>query len=169
MYRVLFVCLGNICRSPLADGVLAHKLQAAGLAETVTVDSCGTGGYHVGAPPHHESIRVAEQHGVPLAHLRARQVAIGDFDTFDRLVAMDRQNYQDLLALEATGQMHDKVSLFMSYVPGATSPDVPDPYFGGPEGFDAVYAMVDAGCETLVAEIRQTLAATGANGGSTQP
>lgn len=164
MYRVLFVCLGNICRSPLADGILAHKLQLAGLADQVEVDSCGTGDYHVGSPPHVESIRVAEAHGVPLAHLRARQVAVADFDAFDLIVAMDRKNHRDLLTLEATGQLHGKVSLFMSYVPGATSQDVPDPYFGGPEGFDAVYEMVDAGCETMLAEIRQSLVAVGSGG-----
>lgn len=158
MYRVLFVCLGNICRSPLADGVLAHKLSLAGLAGQVAVDSCGTGGYHVGAPPHCESIRVAEQHGVPLAHLRARQVTIGDFEAFDLIVAMDRQNHQDLLALDASGRLHSRVSLFMSYVPDAADQDVPDPYFGGSAGFDDVYALVDAGCDTLLAEIRQRLA-----------
>ena len=158
MYRVLFVCLGNICRSPLADGVLAYKLEQAGLADQVQVDSCGTGGYHIGEPPHRESIRVAEQHAVPLAHLRARQVARADFETFDRVVAMDRQNRQDLLALESSGRFHDKVTLFMDYVPDAPSPDVPDPYFGGPDGFDYVYDLVDTGCETLLAEIRQSLA-----------
>lgn len=159
MYRVLFVCLGNICRSPLADGVLAHKVARAGLADRVTVDSAGTGAYHVGEPPHVESQRVARQHGMPIDHLRARQVQRADFDAFDLIVAMDRQNHTDLLALAGTGPHADKVRLFMAYVPDAPGPDVPDPYFGGPDGFDAVFALVDSGCDTLLHELTAHLTA----------
>jgi protein-tyrosine phosphatase len=155
MYRVLFVCLGNICRSPLADGILAHKLQQAGLSHRVTVDSAGTGAYHVGEPPHVESMRVAKQHGMPIDHLRARQVKRPDFEAFDLIVAMDRKNYGDLLEIERSGDHHHKVRLFMSYVPGASSQDVPDPYFGGPEGFDEVFDLVNTGCDAILAEIRQ--------------
>jgi protein-tyrosine phosphatase len=153
MYRVLFVCLGNICRSPLADGVLAHKVRQMGLDRQVAVDSAGTGAYHVGEPPHVESLRVARQHGMPIDHLRARQVKRPDFEAFDLIVAMDRKNHADLLALEHTGTLHHKVRLFMSYVPDAPCPDVPDPYFGGPEGFDAVFALVEAGCNGILAEV----------------
>ena len=93
-----------------------------------------------------------------LSVLRARQVALADFADFDLIVAMDRQNRQDLLALESSGRFHDRVTLFMDYVPDAPSPDVPDPYFGGPDGFDYVYDLVDTGCDTLLAKIRQALA-----------
>jgi protein-tyrosine phosphatase len=158
MYRVLFVCLGNICRSPLADGVLAHKLRQAGLAGQVDVDSAGTGAYHVGEPPHVESQRVAREQGMPIDHLRARQVKVPDFSNFDLIVAMDRKNQQDLLALEGTGAHHHKVTLFMSFVPDAPFLDVPDPYFGGPEGFDEVLALVDSGCDTIVTTIQAHLA-----------
>jgi protein-tyrosine phosphatase len=153
MYRVLFVCLGNICRSPLADGVLAHKLSRAGLGHLIEVDSAGTGAYHIGEPPHVESMRVARQHGMPIDHLRARQVKRPDFESFDLIVAMDRKNHSDLLALESSGEHHHKVKLFMAYVPEATVMDVPDPYFGGPAGFDEVFALVETGCDTILAEL----------------
>jgi protein-tyrosine phosphatase len=157
MYRVLFVCLGNICRSPLADGVLAHKLRQAGLADRVDVDSAGTGAYHVGEPPHVESQRVAREQGMPIDHLRARQVKVPDFTGFDLIVAMDRKNRQDLLDLEGSGTHHHKVKLFMSYVPDAPCLDVPDPYFGGPEGFDEVFALVESGCDAMVTAIQDHL------------
>lgn len=157
MYRVLFVCLGNICRSPLGEGVLTHKVAQAGLDDLVYVDSCGTGGYHVGEPPHRESQRAARQRGVDISLQRARQVSLGDFAECDLILAMDRQNRRDLLAMETSGRYHDKVKLFMDFVPDAPGPDVPDPYYGGPEGFDAVYELIDRGCDQLLEHIRHEL------------
>lgn len=161
MYRVLFVCLGNICRSPLGEGILYDKVQQAGLAAVVHVDSCGTGAYHVGQPPHHESRRAARDRGLDISAQRARQVAAVDFAEFDLIVAMDRQNRHDLLALDASKPHQAKVRLFTDFVAGIADPDVPDPYFGGPEGFDEVYELIDRGCEVILAQIRQELVGRG--------
>lgn len=161
MYRVLVVCLGNICRSPLGEGILHDQLQQAGLASMVQVDSCGTGDYHIGKPPHVESQRVARERGLDISAQRARQVHPTDFAEFDLILAMDRQNRQDLLALDASSPHQAKIRLFTDFVADITDPDVPDPYFGGPEGFDAVYDLIKQSSEAIVAEIRDTLATRG--------
>ena len=152
--RVLFVCLGNICRSPLAEGVFLHLAKEAGVADRFEVDSAGTGDWHVGERPDKRATAVAEKHGVLLPS-RARQVSPADFDRFDHIVAMDRENMWDLerMAKFKTGA-RAKIHLLRVDDPdraeGDDRHDVPDPYYGGPSGFDAVYEMVHRSCKALL-------------------
>lgn len=158
---VLFVCLGNICRSPLAEGIFLHLAKGRGI-EGITVDSCGTGGWHAGEGPDRRALAVARQRGVHLPS-RARKVIVQDFEKFDLIVAMDASNLDDLVAL---GAPRDRVRLMRSYDPahsnthaGKPAPDVPDPYYGGDDGFDRVYDMLVAACEGLLDEIEAKLRA----------
>lgn len=148
---VLFVCLGNICRSPLAEGVLNHLLAEEGLAEEVRVDSAGTGAYHVGESPDPRSVKVARKNGIELDG-RARQVRPDDLDAFDYVVAMDRSNLRNV---ESLGEGSASIHLLREFDPESPDDDdVPDPYFGGPGGFDRVYEMVDRSCRRLLERIR---------------
>jgi protein-tyrosine phosphatase len=149
--RVLFVCMGNICRSPTAEGVMAELLREAG-RDDVELDSAGTGGWHAGSPPDERATAAAAQRGIELTGA-ARQVRASDFDEFDLLVAMDRDNRDDLLALAPDEQARAKVRLLRDYDSGADAPDVPDPYYGGERGFEQVLDVVDAGCRGLLAEL----------------
>lgn len=149
---VLFVCLGNICRSPLAEGVLRAEVARRGLV--VDVDSCGTGSWHVGEHPDPRSVAVAAAHGVDISRHRARQLAARDFDRFDWIVAMDGDNLQ---VARQRGQAAggeptklDRVVPFMRFVEGARGQDVPDPYYGGPEGFEHVYQLIARGVGPLL-------------------
>jgi len=146
--RVLFVCLGNICRSPLAEGVLRALAEQKGLAFALEVDSAGTGAWHIGDPPDRRSIQAARRHGIDISTLRGRQVAAADFDDFDIILGMDENNVRTLksLAPEGTAQ---KVHLFLYYASGEGA-DVPDPYYDGPEAFEALYQMLEAGCSSLL-------------------
>jgi protein-tyrosine phosphatase len=150
-YSVLFVCLGNICRSPLADAVLRHKVAAAGLSDRIAVDSCGTSSYHEGEPPNPMSAKVARRHGIDMSTLRSRQLRRADLHDFDLLVAMDASNKQGIERL-GTG----RVVMMRDYDP-AGSGDVPDPWGGGPRGFDLVYEIIDRSCEVLLRELRDEL------------
>ena len=154
--RVLFVCLGNICRSPLAEGVFLHLAREAGVADRFEVDSAGTGHWHVGERPDSRAQAVARRHGVELPSL-ARQVTRADFDRFDYIVAMDRENLWDLerMAKETPGaEPRAKIRLLREDDPDRTAGDdrhdVPDPYYGGPSGFDAVYTMVHRSAKALL-------------------
>ncbi|HSG49423.1 MAG TPA: low molecular weight protein-tyrosine-phosphatase [Longimicrobiales bacterium] len=138
---VLFVCLGNICRSPLAEGVFLHLLREAGLDGWFTVDSAGTGAWHVGELPDPRSREVAERNGVTLPS-RARQVTDRDFHDFDVIVAMDRSNLADLQRLKARSGGKARLVLMRDFDPDPGDGEVPDPYYGGASGFDRVYAMV---------------------------
>jgi protein-tyrosine phosphatase len=144
---VLFVCMGNICRSPTAEGVMRRLVEDAGL--DIEVDSAGTGGWHAGEPPDERATVAAQRRGVTLAGA-ARQVKESDFRRFDLLVAMDRGNLRDLLALAPDEESREKVRLL---VPDA---DVPDPYYGGPDGFVHVYDLLDRACLGLLDHIRTT-------------
>jgi protein-tyrosine phosphatase len=146
--RVLMVCLGNICRSPTAEGVLRAKLAAAGLEAQVHVDSAGTGSWHVGSPPDERSQRHALRRGYDLSALRARQVAERDFHEFDLILAMDADNLADLRRLAPERGGRALVRLF------AEAP-VPDPYAGGPAGFERVLDMVEAACDAWVDDLAQ--------------
>ncbi len=149
-HSVLFVCLGNICRSPLAEGVFVDLLASEGLLGTLQVDSAGTGSWHVGHPPDPRSIEVARRHGTEL-NCRARAVDEGDFHEFDLILAMDGANLRDLqhLALQCGGGA--EVRLFRDFDPDpGDDRDVPDPYYGGPGGFDRVYEMVERTCGGLL-------------------
>ena len=150
--RVLFVCLGNICRSPLAEGVFQHLVRERGLALHYHVDSAGTGAWHVGDSPDARSIAVASRNGVTLSS-RARQVALTDFEGFDYVIAMDRQNLLDLRALARGSAGPAKLHLLREFDPEPGDRQVPDPYYDGDEGFDRVYAMVRRACEGLLAAL----------------
>jgi low molecular weight protein-tyrosine phosphatase len=143
--RILFVCMGNICRSPTAEGVMRRLIDDAGL--DIEVDSAGTGGWHAGEPPDERAALAAQRRGVTLSGA-ARQVRRDDFQRFDLLVAMDRGNLRELLALAPDEEAAAKVRLL---VPDA---DVPDPYYGGDRGFETVLDMVEAACRELLDELR---------------
>lgn len=145
MSAILFVCLGNICRSPLAEGILRHRIEAAGLSAAVSVDSAGTASWHIGKSPDPRSIAVAARNGIDLTSQRARQVAPADFTRFDMILAMDADNLKELRARAPAGS-RTQLRRFLGR-------DVPDPYYGGPDGFDHVFRMLDEGCAALVAEL----------------
>ena len=153
---ILFVCLGNICRSPLAEGVMRHKLKQAGLDHQVHLDRCGTGAWHVGNQPDRRSMQVAAQHGVAMDDLRARQVRQQDFYAFDLILAMDHSNLADLRAIEPADGQAD-VALYLDYCELAadlSTDEVPDPYYGGADGFERVYGMIDRASSYLLERCR---------------
>jgi protein-tyrosine phosphatase len=155
--RLLFVCLGNICRSPTAEGVMRHLLQREGMQERVELESAGTGGWHVGSPPDRRAHEAAQARGIPLGG-RARQVRPEDFREFDLLLAMDRENRRDLLEMAPGGEGREKVRLLREFDPAARDGghdlEVPDPYYGAAGGFEEVLDLVQAACEGLLDEIR---------------
>jgi protein-tyrosine phosphatase len=154
--RILFVCLGNICRSPTAEGVMRHVLREEGLEESIAVDSAGTGGWHVGAPPDERATAAARRRSIALDGA-ARRFSPDDFDSYDLILAMDSENRRDLLALAPDDEARAKVRLLREFDPGsegAADLDVPDPYYGGDDGFDHVLDLVDAATRGLVDELR---------------
>jgi protein-tyrosine phosphatase len=154
MIRVLFVCMGNICRSPTAQGVFRHLVEREGLDHLIATDSAGTIDYHAGKPPDRRARETAQRRGLDLSDLRARQAKAADFDTFDYVIAMDRDNYADLRRLCPEGQ-EAKLHLFMDFAPHLEAREVPDPYYGGPAGFDRVFDMVEQASLGLLERIRQ--------------
>ena len=154
--RVLFVCMGNICRSPTAEGVLRQLLDARGLSGLVEVDSAGTHAYHVGEPPDHRAQAAARRRGIELGGQRARQVTRDDFTRFDRILAMDRDNLA-LLVAQCPPQARSKVELFLAYAPGCGRDDVPDPYYGGDRGFEEVLDLVTDAGHGLIEALRPGL------------
>jgi protein-tyrosine phosphatase len=156
MARVLFVCLGNICRSPTAEAVMARLVAEAGLAHAIELDSAGTGAWHVGSPPDERATQAAAARGVAMRGT-ARQVTAKDFEDFDLLLAMDAENRRNLRALAPHAEAAAKVRMLREFDPasaGASSLDVPDPYYGGADGFDRVLDLVEAACVGLLAELR---------------
>ncbi|KVT34986.1 low molecular weight protein-tyrosine-phosphatase [Burkholderia ubonensis] len=151
---ICFVCLGNICRSPTAEGVMRHQVEAAGLADRIDVDSAGTGDWHVGEPPDVRAQAAARTRGYDLSALRARQVSAADFERFDLLLAMDEANLTELRR-RCPVQHRDKVRLLMEFAPGATASEVADPYFGGAQGFEQVLDQCEAACRGLLDTLRQ--------------
>lgn len=154
MVKVLFVCMGNICRSPTAEGVFRKLLQQHDLHELVMVDSAGTHAYHVGNPPDPRAQHAALCRGIDLGGQRARQVQVDDFSLFDYILAMDEDNLAHLQALSPPG-CETKLSLLLSYAPHLGIREVPDPYYGGRAGFDRVLDMIEAACEGLLQTIRE--------------
>jgi protein-tyrosine phosphatase len=154
--RILFVCLGNICRSPTAEGVMRHVLREEGLEDQVEVDSAGTGGWHVGAPPDERATEAARRRSIVLDGA-ARKFAPEDFADFDLVLAMDEENRRDLLALAPDDEARAKVRMLREFDPDSSDSgdlDVPDPYYGGDEGFDQVLDLVEAATRGLVEELR---------------
>ncbi len=146
---ILFVCLGNICRSPVAEGVFRQKIHDAGLVGEVTIDSAGTAAWHVGKSPDSRMIRAAATRGYDLTPLRARQAMARDFEEFDHIIAMDKENYANLEALRPA-KAKAKLSLFLDYAEDVAEEEVPDPYFGGTDGFFQVIDMVEAASDGLI-------------------
>ncbi|AUS03966.1 protein-tyrosine-phosphatase [Tamlana carrageenivorans] len=144
------VCLGNICRSPLAEGILKSKLPSGGFH----VDSAGTASYHIGASPDRRSIEVAKKHGLDISKLRGRQLVVSDFDKFDYIYVMDASNYQNALKLARNEDDRKKAKYILNEVYPNQNFDVPDPYYGGDEGFQNVYNMLEEACEKIANDLR---------------
>ena len=152
--KVLFVCMGNICRSPTAQGVFEKLLDDTQLTDRIQVDSAGTHAYHVGEPPDHRAQTSAGRRGIDLSRQRARRVAVEDFDAFDYVVAMDAENKASLLAI-CPEEFHNKVTLFMVHTSDYSQDSVPDPYYGGASGFEKVLDMVEAASLGFLETIKQ--------------
>ncbi|MEL7003542.1 MAG: low molecular weight protein-tyrosine-phosphatase [Bacteroidota bacterium] len=149
MIKVLFVCLGNICRSPLAHGILLNEINKRGLNGKIQVDSCGTSQYHIGEPPDSRTVENARQNGINLDH-KARQFERSDFREFDYIVAMDNANRTNALRLDQTFEFSGKVLLMRDFDQGYEGTDVPDPYFGGEKGFQNVFDILNRSVNTFV-------------------
>lgn len=145
MTKILMVCLGNICRSPLAHGLLASKLDA----DQFYVDSAGTASYHIGNPPDPRSIDVAQKNGLDISTQSARQFKREDFQAFDMIYAMDASNYQDILKLARSEADKAKVKMILNENPNIQDKDVPDPYYGGDDGFEYIFRILNETCELI--------------------
>ena len=147
--KILMVCLGNICRSPLAEGILASKLPK----DKFTVDSAGTGSWHIGHAPDERSIAVAKKNKLDISKQKGRQFAASDFDFFDYIYVMDNSNYSDVMELSKNQEQKNKVQLILNELFPNENVDVPDPYYGVPNGFDAVYKMLDEACDLIALKL----------------
>ncbi|WP_091204050.1 low molecular weight protein-tyrosine-phosphatase [Flavobacterium xueshanense] len=147
--KILMVCLGNICRSPLAEGILAAKLPK----DKFTVDSAGTGSWHIGHTPDDRSIAVAKKNKVNISHQKGRQFSATDFDAFDYIYVMDNSNYKNVTALAQNQNQVEKVQLILNELFPNENVDVPDPYFGLPNGFEIVYKMLDEVCDEIAKKL----------------
>ncbi|MFD2697304.1 low molecular weight protein-tyrosine-phosphatase [Mesonia sediminis] len=151
MMRVLMVCLGNICRSPLAEGLLKSKLDP----NKVFVDSAGTSNYHVNDAPDKRSIAIARKHNLDISQQRGRQFEVKDFDRFDLIYVMDNSNYKDIVKLARTNQDKKKVHLILNELFVDENADVPDPYYGGDHGFQHVYSLLDEATDEIIKKINK--------------
>lgn len=152
MTKILMVCLGNICRSPLAEGILKSKLNP-----NFIVESAGTAAYHAGNKPDNRSIAVAKQNGINITNQRARKLTKQDFEDFDIIYAMDNSNFQNIVALAENEEQKEKVKLILNESFPDKNLDVPDPYYGGAKGFENVYNMLDNACEIIAKRINTSL------------
>lgn len=150
MTRILMVCLGNICRSPLAEGILRSKLST----NTIVVDSAGTGNYHIGKKPDLRAISIARKHALDISNLKARQFEVSDFDNFDHIYVMDESNYRNLIQLARNDQDKRKIKFIMDEVYPNQNYNVPDPYYGGNDGFESVFNMLDEACTLIAAKLQ---------------
>ena len=146
--KIVMVCLGNICRSPLEEGILKAKLP-----KDYVVDSAGTGAWHTGQQPDKRSIATAKNRGLDITNQRARQFKVSDFDTFDYIYVMDNSNYKDVLSLAPTEESKSKVKLILNEIFPNENVDVPDPYYGGDDGFENVFDMLDQACEAIARKL----------------
>lgn len=147
--RVLMVCLGNICRSPLAEGILKHKSSHL----SIQVDSAGTSNYHIGSLPDKRSVDIAMKYGIDITNQKGRQFTVNDFDAFDYIYAMDNSNYKNIQALARNNNDKSKVDLILNLVHPKQNLDVPDPYYGEGDGFKNVFNMLDEACDILIKKI----------------
>jgi protein-tyrosine phosphatase len=153
MKRILMVCLGNICRSPLAEGILQEKLDRNGISN-IEVDSAGTSAYHIGEKPDARTIENARKHGFEVSHLVARQFTVHDFDAFDKIYVMDQSNLKNVLELARNEHDQSKVEMILNVIhPGLNMP-VPDPYFGGEPGFENVLNLLDEATDKIINNIK---------------
>ncbi len=141
--KILMVCLGNICRSPLAEGILRHKTKS----EKILVDSAGTAGYHIGKKPDHRSIAIAQENGIDISNQRCRQVTTKDFEDFDKIYVMDKNNYNNVIALAGSEEQISKVKLILNEI-SLSDLEVPDPYYDD-NGFTTVFNMLSEACEII--------------------
>ncbi|WP_413163721.1 low molecular weight protein-tyrosine-phosphatase [Capilliphycus salinus ALCB114379] len=148
-YQLLFVCLGNICRSPSAENIMNHLINQAALGDYIICDSAGTSSYHIGSPPDARMTKAASLRGISLKG-QARQFQVKDFENFDLILAMDYDNYESILALDRTRQYQDKVKLMCEFCRYHSVKEVPDPYYGGPEGFNRVIDILLDACQGLL-------------------
>lgn len=148
MKRILMVCLGNICRSPLAEGILRAKANEHNL--TIQIDSAGTSNYHIGECPDSRTISNAKTHSIDLSKLKARQFTVADFDAFDHIFVMDSSNYSDVVSLARNEDDIKKVELILNRVHINSNMSVPDPYFGGEQGFENVFILLDKACDVII-------------------
>lgn len=151
-YKLLFVCLGNICRSPSAENIMNYLIQEAGLTDKIVCDSAGTSGYHVGASPDRRMNNAAIKRGIELQG-KSRQLTPLDLQQFDLILAMDHENYQDILYLDREGKYEDKVYLICDFAREKTDREVPDPYYGASDGFDYVIDLLLDACAGLLEKI----------------
>ncbi|AHB06576.1 low molecular weight protein-tyrosine-phosphatase [Pandoraea pnomenusa] len=151
---VLFICMGNICRSPSADGIFRHRLAEAGLSDLIEVDSAGTHGYHIGHAPDARTQAAAERRGYDLSALRARRVERGDFARFEWIVAMDNANVAELMA-DCPAEHRHKIVRLMDFATRHDAEEVPDPYYGGAQGFETVLDYIEDGIDGLLRRLRQ--------------
>ncbi len=149
--RVLMVCLGNICRSPLAEGILKSKVDP----NKVFVDSAGTGSWHIGSEPDRRSIAIAKRYGLDITDQRGRQFSEDDFENFDHIFAMDNSNFRDIISMAETDEDRQKVHLILEEIFPSENVDVPDPYHGGEQGFENVYQMLNEACEEIAKKLNK--------------
>jgi protein-tyrosine phosphatase len=154
MVRVLFVCLGNICRSPTAEGVFRKLVCEHKLEHQFEIDSAGTHAYHIGEAPDERAQAACARRGIDISRLRGRRAVVGDIEKFDYVLAMDRENYENLLEVCPSG-LESRIRLFMEFAPSRPEQEVPDPYFGGAGGFDRVLDMIEDAAQGLLEEIRR--------------
>lgn len=149
--KILMVCLGNICRSPVAEGILRHKLKEQGFTQVKT-DSAGTSSFHIGEAPDKRMRITAKKNGIDIDDLSARQFEVGDFDRFDLIYAMDQSNFDDIVAMARSNEDREKVRLILNEIDPGSNKGVPDPYFGGDEGFQVVFDLLDEATDTIIAK-----------------
>lgn len=148
--KILMVCLGNICRSPLAEGILQSKLSR----QHFQVDSAGTGHWHIGQEPDKRSVLIAKNNGINISNQRGRQIKKSDFETFDYIYVMDASNYKDVIELASNEHERAKVNMIMNELYPGKNIDVPDPYYGGQSGFEEVFTMLDTACEIIAGKLK---------------
>jgi protein-tyrosine phosphatase len=151
-FKLVFVCLGNICRSPTAEGIFIHKVKEAGLEDYFYIDSAGTAAYHVGEPANSKSQATANKHGIHLPR-KARKFEYADFEDFDLILAMDSENLSNIRELDRKNRFSDKIKMMREFDPSPGNGEVPDPYYGGLEGFENVFQVLNRSSEALLEEL----------------